>query len=136
MFQYLDLLAAGTSQDMDWHATAKDIIARRGQKRDHNEVSSLAEVQDFAVDYAEGTSAQEELDAGNILLQLPTEIQMKIGQAEPSDRAVMLNAYLNSKVFLLPRHDVEQILRCDGYWNKFMKLKELLDVRYQVDMTG
>ena len=132
MFVYLDRLSQpGQGGDMDWESNGEDAISdiervRRSLKRDLQEYKGS---ESFALDVMGAATAEDDLTASNILMELPLEVQSRIGQYEDKEhQKAIMNAYLNAKLALLPEYDQAVVRNTEGNWKKFVELKQLLTV--------
>ena len=109
--------------DMDWEGQAQQVI--NSKKRTLDEANAPPE---FAVNYAAGTHAHALLEMTNILIELPQPVQERLGAYGEQDRMVLLNAYLNCHLELLPDEDKQAVKRVvdGGNYNKFCQLKHRL----------
>ena len=105
-----------------WEQTAQDVLNSRHKKRSFDEANAPPE---FAVDCAQGSEVRAQLEMTNILMELPQDIQERLGSFKEADRMVAMNACLNWHLSNLPRHLRQKVLTAGGTTDNCTKFKVL-----------
>ena len=111
---------------MDWEATGRKALDHRGTKRGFDEANAPP---NFLLNFVAWQSdVNIQLEASNILLELPIAVQQQIGKYPESNRLLMMSSYLNGKLALLPTYNQVTVKEQATNMQKFQVLRKLLNV--------